>query len=141
LLDDNATAPLKPVEPVTLTVAESETPVPPAIGPLFERAKSVTVNENCGDAARAGAEQFTLIVYAAAAVDVVVEIVTGVEAPAVEGVTLNDVGVTVTAVDEEVTEHVTEAAVPLVRVTTTFGLGVTLLPATTEPLAELQATL
>jgi hypothetical protein len=51
LLDDNATAPLKPVEPVTLTVAESETPVPPAIGPLFERAKSVTVNENCGVAA------------------------------------------------------------------------------------------
>jgi hypothetical protein len=80
-------------------------------------------------------------VYVAAAVDVVVEIVTGVETPAAEGVTLNDAGVTVTAVDEEVTEHVTEAAVPLVRVTTTFGLGVTLLPATTEPLAGLQATL
>jgi hypothetical protein len=57
------------------------------------------------------------------------------------GVTLNDAGAAVTAVDEEVTLHVTEAAVPLVRVTTTFGAGVTLLPATTEPVAGLQATL
>jgi hypothetical protein len=67
-------------------------------------------------------------------------IVTGVETPAVEGVTLNDAGVAVTVVDELVTPHVTEAAVPLTRVTTTFGDGVTLLPATIEPLAGLQAT-
>jgi hypothetical protein len=67
-------------------------------------------------------------------------IVTGVETPAVVGVTLNDAGAAVTAKDEELTEHVTEAAVPLTRVTTTFGDGVTLLPATIEPLAGLQAT-
>jgi hypothetical protein len=62
LLDDNATTPLKPVEPLTVIDAVSATPVPPLIGPLFERAKSVTVNENCGLAEWAGAEQLTLIV-------------------------------------------------------------------------------
>jgi len=67
--------------------------------------------------------------------------VTGVETPAAVGVTVKDAGVAVTAVDEEVTVHVTEVAVPLVRATTTFGLGLTLLPETTEPLVELQATL
>jgi hypothetical protein len=65
-------------------------------------------------------------------------IVTGVETPAMVGVTLNDAGAAVTAVDEEVTLHATEAAVPLVRVTTTFELAP--LPATTVAAVELQAT-
>jgi hypothetical protein len=64
-----------------------------------------------------------------------------VETPAAAGVTLKDAGLAVTAVDEELTLHVTEVAVPLVRVTTTFGFRVTLLPETTEPLVGLQATL
>ena len=52
LLDDNATIPLKPVEPLTLIVAESATPVPPlTVDGLAERAKLVTANENCGLAA------------------------------------------------------------------------------------------
>ena len=51
LLDDNATIPLKPVEPPTLIVAPAATPLVPEIGPLFERAKLETVNENCGLAA------------------------------------------------------------------------------------------
>ena len=67
--------------------------------------------------------------------------VTGVETPAVVGVTVNDAGRAVTAADELVTVQVTEAAVPLVRATTTFGFGVTLLPETAEPLAGLQTTL
>src|SRR3989442_10477225 len=53
---------------------------------------------------------------------------------------LNDAGVAVTAGDEELTVQVTETAEPLVNVTTTFGLGVTLLPETTEPLDGLHAT-
>src|SRR2546425_13245958 len=64
-----------------------------------------------------------------------VEIVTGVETPAVVGVgTVKEAGVAVTAVDELVTVQETEAAAPLVRATTTFGFGVTLLPETTAPL-------
>src|SRR2546425_1810755 len=56
-----------------------------------------------------------------------VEIVTGVETPAVVGVgTVKEAGVAVTAVDELVTVQETEAAAPLVRATTTFGFGVTL---------------
>src|SRR2546425_1954307 len=70
-----------------------------------------------------------------------VEIVTGVETPAVVGVgTVKEAGVAVTAVDELVTVQETEAAAPLVRATTTFGFGVTLLPETTAPLDGLQAT-
>src|SRR3989441_13125214 len=70
---------------------------------------------------RSGAEQLTLIVYVAARVDVVVEIVTGVEAPAVVGVTVNDAGLTVTDGDEEVTVQVTRVAGGAIRVATTFG--------------------
>ena len=54
------------------------------------------------------------------------------------GVTLNDAGAAVTAVDEEATLHVTGAAVPVVRVTTTFELAP--LPATTVAAVELQTT-
>ena len=65
--------------------------------------------------------------------------VTGVETPAAVGVaTVKDAGVAVTAVDEEVTEHVTEAAVPETKVTTT--LAVVDVPAVTEALVGLQAT-
>src|SRR2546425_8209177 len=71
---------------------------------------------------RSGAEQLTLIVYVAARVDVVVEIVTGVEAPAVVGVTVNDAGLTVTDGDEEVTVQVTRVAGGAIRVATTFGV-------------------
>jgi hypothetical protein len=54
------------------------------------------------------------------------------------GVTLNDAGAAVTAVDEEVTEHVTEVVVPETKVATT--LGVVEPPGITEPLVGLQAT-
>jgi hypothetical protein len=64
LSDDNATLPLKPVEPATLIVALAATPVVAEMGPLFERAKLVTVSENCGFAAWVCPPplQFTLIV-------------------------------------------------------------------------------
>src|SRR5712692_266078 len=66
LLDDNATAPLNcgDREPPTLIVAASGLPLTPLIGPLFERAKLVTVNENCVVGARVTPppEQLTLIV-------------------------------------------------------------------------------
>jgi hypothetical protein len=80
----------------------------------------------------------TLIVYVAAAVDVVVEIVTGVETPAAEGVTLNDAGVTVTAVDEEVTVQETAVVVPENKVATT--LAVVEPPAVTVALDGFHAT-
>src|SRR2546425_8843873 len=70
---------------------------------------------------RSGAEQLTLIVYVAARVDVVVEIVTGVEAPAVVGVTVNDAGLTVTDGDEEVTEMGTRQVGGAIRGSTTIA--------------------
>src|SRR2546425_850197 len=87
---------------------------------------------------RSGAEQLTLIVYVAARVDVVVEIVTGVEAPAVVGVTVNDAGLTVTDGDEEVTVQVTRVAGGAIRAATTTA--VTLEPAVIAALVGLQAT-
>ena len=65
--------------------------------------------------------------------------VTGVETPgATTGRMLNDAGAAVTAEDEELTVQVTETAVPVNRVTTTFELAP--LPETTEALVELQTT-
>ena len=69
----------------------------------------------------------------------VVEIVTACVAPAIVGVVLNDSGLAdrpVTAGTETV--QVTDAAEPLVRVATTFG--VVLEPAATVALVGLQAT-
>ena len=71
----------------------------------------------------------------------VVDIVTACVAPAIVGVMLNDSGLAdrpVTAGDGRVTVQVTEAAVPLVRVATTFG--VVLAPAATVALVGLHAT-
>jgi len=71
----------------------------------------------------------------------VVDIVTACVAPAIVGVMLNDSGLAdrpVTAGDGRVTVQVTEAAVPLVRVATTFG--VVLDPAAIVALVGLHAT-
>ena len=78
-----------------------------------------------------------------AGVDVVVVMAIACVAPgATAGVMLNVSGLAdrpVTAGDGRVTVHVTEAAVPLVRVTTTFGVVPD--PATTVEVVGLQATL
>ena len=69
------------------------------------------------------------------------DIVTACVAPAIVGVMLNDSGLAdrpVTAGDGRVTVQVTEAAVPLVRVATTFG--VVLDPAAIVALVGLHAT-
>ena len=64
----------------------------------------------------------TPIVYVPPGVKSVVEIVTAWVAPAVVGVMLNDSGFADSPVTEGTeTVHVTEDAVPLVRVATTFG--------------------
>ena len=85
--------------------------------------------------------QLTPIVYVPAGVSEVVEIVTACVAPAIVGVMLKLNGEAdrpVTAGDGSVTVHVTEAAVPLVNVATTFG--VVLAPAAIVALVGFQAT-
>jgi hypothetical protein len=74
-------------------------------------------------------------------VKTVVEIVTACVEPATVGVILKlngDADNPVTAGDGRLTVHVTEAAVPLVRVATTFG--VVLAPAATVALVGFQTT-
>jgi hypothetical protein len=80
-------------------------------------------------------------VYVPAGVNTVVEIVTAWVAPAIVGVMLKLSGEAdrpTTAGDGRLTVHVTEAAVPLVRVATT--LGEVLAPAATVALVGFHAT-
>ena len=84
--------------------------------------------------------QLTLIEYTPAGVEVVVVMATACVAPgATAGVMLNDSGLAARPVATGTeTVHVTEAAVPLVKVATT--LGVVLEPATILALVGLHAT-